>query len=97
MNAGSHPPGALVRHQRTAGPGDPPTGAGCVQRRHPQWGGAVREERPRPTFCSSSVGAEFVNSAAVADGVMASVRAWPDHPEWIREFLQILHATSPSI
>ncbi|MGH3866866.1 MAG: DJ-1/PfpI family protein [Pseudonocardiaceae bacterium] len=43
-----------------------------------------------------AAGAEFVNGAAVVDGVMVSARAWPDHPEWMREFIQILRAKSPS-
>jgi protease I len=40
-------------------------------------------------------GAEFVNSEAVVDGVMVSARAWPDHPEWMREFIKILRQTAP--
>ncbi|MGB6165513.1 MAG: DJ-1/PfpI family protein [Pseudonocardiaceae bacterium] len=44
----------------------------------------------------TAAGAEFVNGAAVVDGVMVSAWAWPDHPEWMREFIQILRAKSPS-
>jgi protease I len=44
-----------------------------------------------------AAGAEFVNGAAVVDGVMVSARAWPDHPEWMREFIQILRVKSPSV
>ena len=44
----------------------------------------------------TAAGAEFVDGAAVVDGVMVSARAWPDHPEWMREFLRILRATSPA-
>jgi protease I len=43
-----------------------------------------------------AAGAEFVDRAAVVDGVMVSARAWPDHPEWMREFIQILRAKSPT-
>jgi protease I len=41
-------------------------------------------------------GAEFVDRAAVVDGVMVSARAWPDHPEWMRDFIQVLRAKSPA-
>ena len=42
-----------------------------------------------------STGAEFVDSAAVVDGMMVSARAWPDHPAWMREFLEILRSKAP--
>ncbi|HEY3005454.1 MAG TPA: DJ-1/PfpI family protein [Kribbellaceae bacterium] len=42
-----------------------------------------------------AAGAEFVNSEAVVDGLMVSARAWPDHPAWMREFIQILRAKAP--
>jgi protease I len=42
-----------------------------------------------------SVGAEFVDSDAVVDGVMVSARAWPDHPSWMREFVRILRERAP--
>lgn len=32
---------------------------------------------------------------AVVDGVMVSARAWPDHPAWMREFVEILRAKAP--
>jgi deglycase len=35
-------------------------------------------------------GAEFVNSEAVVDGTMVSARAWPDHPAWMRAFVELL-------
>jgi protease I len=44
----------------------------------------------------TGAGAQFVNEAAVVDGVMVSARAWPDHPEWMREFLQLLRAKYPA-
>jgi protease I len=27
---------------------------------------------------------------------MVSARAWPDHPAWMREFMQILRSKAPS-
>jgi protease I len=42
-----------------------------------------------------AAGAEFVDAAAVVDGVMVSARAWPDHPEWMREFMRILRERAP--
>jgi protease I len=43
-----------------------------------------------------AAGAEFVDSEAVVDGLMVSGRAWPDHPAWMREFIQILRAKAPA-
>jgi protease I len=40
-------------------------------------------------------GAEFVDGAGVVDGVMVSARAWPDHPEWMREFIKVLRERAP--
>jgi protease I len=42
-----------------------------------------------------AAGAEFVDGAAVVDGQMVSARAWPDHPSWMREFIQILRSKAP--
>ncbi|HVB33480.1 MAG TPA: DJ-1/PfpI family protein [Patescibacteria group bacterium] len=42
-----------------------------------------------------AAGAEFVDSAAVIDGVMVSARAWPDHPAWMREFIAVLKKKAP--
>jgi protease I len=41
-------------------------------------------------------GAEFVDAAAVVDGQMVSARAWPDHPAWMHEFIDILRAKAPA-
>jgi protease I len=41
-------------------------------------------------------GAEFVDGAGVVDGVLVSGRAWPDHPEWMREFMRILREKAPA-
>ena len=43
-----------------------------------------------------AAGGEFVDSEAVVDGLMVSARAWPDHPAWMREFVQILRAKAPA-
>ncbi len=43
----------------------------------------------------AAAGAEFIDAAAVIDGQMVSARAWPDHPAWMREFLQILRSKAP--
>jgi protease I len=42
-----------------------------------------------------AAGAEFVDGAGVVDGVMVSARAWPDHPEWMREFVGLLRERAP--
>ena len=42
-----------------------------------------------------AAGATFVDSAAVVDGQMVSARAWPDHPEWMREFIALLAEKAP--
>jgi protease I len=44
----------------------------------------------------AAAGGEFVDEAAVIDGQMVSARAWPDHPAWMREFLQILRSKAPA-
>jgi protease I len=43
-----------------------------------------------------ATGAEFVDGAAVVDGAMVSARAWPDHPEWMREFMTLLAERAPA-
>jgi protease I len=43
-----------------------------------------------------AAGAEFVDGAGVVDGVLVSARAWPDHPEWMREFIRILREKAPA-
>jgi protease I len=42
-----------------------------------------------------AAGAEFVDGAGVVDGMMVSARAWPDHPEWMREFMKLLAQRAP--
>jgi deglycase len=43
-----------------------------------------------------AAGAEFVAGAGRRHGVMVSARAWPDHPAWMREFIQILRERAPA-
>jgi protease I len=42
-----------------------------------------------------AAGAEFVDAAAVVDGMMVSARAWPDNPSWMRAFLELLRQHQP--
>ncbi|MFH8381632.1 DJ-1/PfpI family protein [Kitasatospora sp. NPDC018058] len=42
-----------------------------------------------------AAGAEFVDGEAVVDGVVVSARAWPDHPAWLRAFIEILRDKAP--
>ena len=44
----------------------------------------------------AAAGGYFVDGAAVVDGTLVSGRAWPDHPEWMREFIRILRAKAPA-
>jgi protease I len=44
----------------------------------------------------AAAGAEFVDAGAVIDGQMVSARAWPDHPAWMREFIEILRSKAPA-
>jgi protease I len=48
-----------------------------------------------PKVHVASAGAEFVDAGAVVDGQMVSARAWPDHPSWMREFIQVLRSKAP--
>ena len=42
-----------------------------------------------------AAGAEYVDGGGVVDGNLVSGRAWPDHPEWMREFLRLLREHAP--
>ncbi|MFF2075833.1 DJ-1/PfpI family protein [Kitasatospora sp. NPDC058162] len=42
-----------------------------------------------------AAGAEFVDAEAVVDGVVVSARAWPDHPAWLRAFIEVLRTKAP--
>jgi len=41
-------------------------------------------------------GAEFVNREVVVDGVLVSVRGWPDNGPWMREFVRIMKSAKRS-
>ncbi|MFB7617237.1 DJ-1/PfpI family protein [Kitasatospora sp. NPDC056181] len=43
----------------------------------------------------AAAGAEFVDGEAVVDGVVVSARAWPDHPAWLRAFVEVLRVKAP--
>jgi protease I len=57
-----------------------------------------RRSAAYPALASDVVaaGAEYVDGAGVVDGMMVSARAWPDHPTWMREFVEILRAKAPA-
>ncbi|MEV7215221.1 DJ-1/PfpI family protein [Kitasatospora cineracea] len=40
-------------------------------------------------------GADFVDGGAVVDGSVVSARAWPDHPTWMRAFVELLREKAP--
>ncbi|GAA4992152.1 DJ-1/PfpI family protein [Kitasatospora paranensis] len=40
-------------------------------------------------------GAGYVDGEAVVDGVVVSARAWPDHPGWMRAFIEVLRDKAP--
>jgi protease I len=44
----------------------------------------------------AAAGAEFVDGGGVVDGVMVSARAWPDHPTWMRAFIDVLRTKAPA-
>ncbi|MEU1509362.1 DJ-1/PfpI family protein [Kitasatospora sp. NPDC005748] len=43
----------------------------------------------------AAAGAEYVDGESVVDGVVVSARAWPDHPAWIRAFIEVLRVKAP--
>lgn len=43
----------------------------------------------------TAAGASFVDGDAVVDGVVVSARAWPDHPAWMRAFVEVLREKAP--
>ncbi|WP_327673598.1 DJ-1/PfpI family protein [Kitasatospora sp. NBC_00458] len=42
-----------------------------------------------------AAGAAYVDGEAVVDGVVVSARAWPDHPAWLRAFIEVLRVKAP--
>ena len=43
-----------------------------------------------------AAGAEFVDGSAVVDGELFTGRAWPDHPSWMRAFLERQRKVAPA-
>ncbi|MCX4748835.1 DJ-1/PfpI family protein [Kitasatospora sp. NBC_01287] len=43
-----------------------------------------------------AAGATYQDGEAVVDGVLVSARAWPDHPGWLRAFIEILRTKAPA-
>ncbi|MFC5661575.1 DJ-1/PfpI family protein [Kitasatospora misakiensis] len=43
-----------------------------------------------------AAGATYVDGEAVVDGVLVSARAWPDHPAWLRAFIEVLRVKAPA-
>jgi protease I len=42
-----------------------------------------------------AAGAGYEDGDAVVDGTLVSARAWPDHPSWMRAFVEVLRKTAP--
>lgn len=42
-----------------------------------------------------AAGGTFKDEAAVIDGNMISARAWPDHPQWMHAFIELLKDKAP--
>jgi len=40
-------------------------------------------------------GGTFVDGPDVVDGNLVTGRAWPDHPQWFRQFMEQLRRTAP--
>lgn len=47
---------------------------------------------PELELDARAAGAEFVNRDVVVDGVLVTVRGWPDNGPWMREFVKLLKA-----
>ncbi|WP_055590329.1 DJ-1/PfpI family protein [Peterkaempfera griseoplana] len=43
-----------------------------------------------------AAGATYEDGEAVVDGTLVSGRAWPDHPGWMRAFLEVLRSKAPA-
>ncbi|WP_035848970.1 DJ-1/PfpI family protein [Kitasatospora azatica] len=43
-----------------------------------------------------AAGATYRDAEAVVDGVLVSARAWPDHPGWLRAFIEVLRTKAPA-
>ena len=53
-------------------------------------GGRISSAYPALKLDVELAGGIFEDGAAVVDGNLVSGRAWPDHPEWMREFMKLL-------
>ncbi len=42
-----------------------------------------------------AAGGEYVDGDAVVDGTWVTARAWPDHPAWMRAFMEVLRNKAP--
>lgn len=42
-----------------------------------------------------AAGGTYEDSDAVVDGLLVSARAWPDHPGWMRAFIEVLRKAAP--
>lgn len=42
-----------------------------------------------------AAGGLYEDAEAVVDGVLVSARAWPDHPAWMRAFIEVLRGKAP--
>lgn len=40
-------------------------------------------------------GGTFIDAPDVVDGNLVTGRAWPDHPQWFRPFIEALRKTAP--
>lgn len=43
-----------------------------------------------------TAGGTFVDGAAIVDGNLVTGRAWPDHPDWFRAFMEQLRKVAPA-
>jgi protease I len=43
----------------------------------------------------AAAGATFEDGDGVVDGSLVSARAWPDHPTWMRAFIEVLRKAAP--
>jgi protease I len=44
----------------------------------------------------AAAGADYEDGQAVVDGMLVSARAWPDHPAWLRAFIEVLRSKAPT-
>ncbi|WP_037906713.1 DJ-1/PfpI family protein [Actinacidiphila yeochonensis] len=44
----------------------------------------------------TAAGARYEDGDGVVDGTLVSARAWPDHPTWMRAFIEVLRKSAPA-